>query len=158
MNARVFLLVLVTAAFMAVWDADRPAETRNPVAVWGVCSGTEFLAAQSEHQTPATTAWQPWMKHVNAKLRQNPTEHSELIPLPKNLQSGEWHAFSHDGAMIQITIQRNGSPSCAPTSKADVHQPEISSGKSCVITGDDGVRWCFIKQPPGIARLATDLK
>lgn len=26
MNARVFMLVLVTAAFMAIWDADRPAD------------------------------------------------------------------------------------------------------------------------------------
>ena len=32
MNARVFLLALVTAAFMAIWDADRPVEGRAALA------------------------------------------------------------------------------------------------------------------------------
>ena len=46
MNARVFLLVLVTATFMAVWDADRPVAA--PGAVGRVRS---LQAAMSEPQT-----------------------------------------------------------------------------------------------------------
>lgn len=157
MNARVFLLVLVTAGFMALWDADRPAETHIAVARSGNFPGIESTDPPSRQSLPKT-ALQLWKRPDSVNLLQNSAEHSAMIPLPNNLQSGTWHAFNHDGDSLRITIERTGSQSCAAKPQAAGLLPEKPWETFCVITGDAGVRWCFIKQPPGIARLSTNLE
>ena len=76
MNARVFLLILVTGAFMAVWDADRPTAA-NSVAI-----------VQSHHQ-----------------LLTRSSDTVPVIPLPAGLQSGTWQVFNHDGDTFRITVE-----------------------------------------------------
>ena len=113
MNARVFLLILVTGAFMAVWDADRPTAATNSVA-----------DVQSLHQA----------------LTQSSND-IPVIPLPTGLQSGTWQVFNHDGDTFRITIEgrtvRGGQT-------ADIQR---NNEQIRVVTGSDGTRWCFIKNP-----------
>ena len=93
MNARVFLLVLVTAAFMAVWDADRPAATQ-----------------------PAMTSKQKQMNDVQPNQGAVATSATvtrvALILAPKVLQSETWQAISGNGdACLQsrlFTKRRTG--------------------------------------------------
>lgn len=77
MNARVFLLILVTGAFMAVWDADRPTPTTSVVA-----------KVQSHNQTFTRSS-----------------DGFPVIPLPIGLQSGTWQVFNHDGDTFRITVE-----------------------------------------------------
>ncbi len=77
MNARVFLLVLVTGAFMAVWDADCPTSASS-----GIAEVRPYHNALSPSQIrPA------------------------VIPLPIALPSGTWQVFNHDGDTFRITIE-----------------------------------------------------
>ena len=124
MNARVFLLVLVTATFMAVWDADRPIAT--PGAVGRVRS---HQAAVSETQT-------------------NPG----LIPLPTDLQSGTWQVFNHDGDTFRITIERRKGDWIAASAEANIQ--ETVEKQLFIMTGGDGIRWCFVKEPATTVRQA----
>jgi hypothetical protein len=125
MNARVFLLALVTAVFMAIWDADRPVTARTRV-------------AQSEMQETAAT--DPGFK-VGI--------HEALIPLPTNLQPGTWQVISRDGDTFRITIERRDSLSGSTPTEALAS--ENSEKRFCVITAPDGIRWCFIKEHPKTA-------
>jgi len=122
MNARVFLLALFTAAFMAVWDADRPA--KSPVATN-----------------------QAGLQHAAASVSQDT---ASLIPLPHDLQSGTWHVFNHDGDTFHITVQHRSSKPSRPC-KVALMEPETEK-RICVVTAADGIRWCFIKQQPRTAQ------
>ena len=82
MNARVFLLALVTIAFMAIWDADHPVAARATL-------------AQSKFQ--------------NDGVPTAGATHDALIPPAKYLQPGTWQAISLDGDTFRITIERNKS-------------------------------------------------
>ena len=116
MNARVFLLVMVTATFMAVWDADRPVAA--PGAVGRVRS---HQAAVSESQTTPG-----------------------FIPVPTDLQSGTWQVFNHDGATFRITIEGLSDDStAAPT---ELNNQATVEKQLWVTTGGEGIRWCFVKE------------
>ena len=122
MNARVFLLVLVTAAFMAVWDADRPA--KNSVATN-----------------------QAGLPHAAASTSQRI---ASLIPLPHDLQSGTWHVFNYEGDTFHITVEHRSGKLSRPSGIASIEpKPE---NRVCVVTAADGIRWCFIKQQPQTAQ------
>ena len=122
MNARVFLLVLVTAAFMAVWDADRPA--KNSVAT---------------HQAG--------LPHAAASTSQRI---ASLIPLPHDLQSGTWHVFNYEGDTFHITVEHRSGKLSRPSGIASI-EPKLEN-RVCVVTAADGIRWCFIKQQPQTAQ------
>lgn len=116
MNARVCLLALVTAAFMAIWNADRP-------------SSVAVVQSQSSHNTVAVSP---------------AATHDTLIPLPKYLQPGTWQAMSRKGDMFRIKIERNESSS--GFMYTDALRSEDHGEKLCVINAPDGTRWCFIKE------------
>jgi hypothetical protein len=143
MNARVFLLVLVTAAFMAIWDADRPTELRQVVARSDAANATTSVE-NSHASTPVENAAKRNGDENIAAIPQTTVHDETLIPLPKCLPTGTWHAFNHEGDTIRITIERRSIPPRVTVSNA-VPTTETSS-ESCVITGSDGVRWCFVKE------------
>ena len=124
MNARVFLLVLVTATFMAVWDADRPAASPGSV---GLVRSLQAATSQ-------------------------PSRNPGLIPLPANLQSGTWQVFNHDGDTFRITIERRKGDWIAASAEANIQ--ETVEKQLFIMTGGDGVRWCFVKEPATTVRQA----
>jgi len=143
MNARVFLLVLVTAAFMAIWDADRPTELRQVVAG---SNGTAATASLSNvrAKVPAADVATDSVSQKDADLSLISANDEKLIPLPKGLASGTWHVFNHEGDSVHITIERDSGPHHSPDSNAT--PPIETSANSCIVTGSDGVRWCFVKE------------
>lgn len=116
MNARVFLLVLVIVTFMAVWDADRPAAAPGSV---GLARSVQAAASQ-------------------------PSINPGLIPLPTDLKSGTWQVFNHDGDTIRITIDGTGRDSTAAS--AEANSRETVEKQLWIVTGNDGIRWCFVKE------------
>jgi hypothetical protein len=143
MNARVFLLVLVTAAFMAIWDADRPAELRQVVAQSTDATATP-LSGIDDIRVPAAAATAKGSQ--SGKLVFVPpisANEEKLVPLPMGLPTGTWQAFNHDGDTIRITIERS-MPS--RRSGSNVTRTTETAANSCVITGTNGVRWCFVKE------------
>ncbi len=144
MNARVFLLVLVTAAFMAVWDADRPPESRQVVARSNHATTTASTGKSACDKAPAIEGTSTNTDSTQGTvLPQTLADDDKLIPLPMNLHTGTWHAFNHEGDSIRITIERSSIPRRAAIS--NVKQSPETSTDTCVITGSDGVRWCFVK-------------
>ncbi len=113
MNARVFLLILVTGAFMAVWDADRPTAATNSVAT-----------VKSHHQ-----------------LLTRSSNGVPVIPLPTGLQSGTWQVFNHDGDTFRITVEGR------KVQGVKTADNQSNNEQICVVTGTDGIRWCFIRNP-----------
>lgn len=124
MNARVFLLVLVIVTFMAVWDADRPAAAPGSV---GLARSVQAAASQ-------------------------PSINPGLIPLPTDLKSGTWQVFNHDGDTIRITIDGTGRNSTAVSGDGNI--PETVEKQLWIVTGNDGTRWCFVKQQANAVRQA----
>jgi hypothetical protein len=143
MNARVFLLVLVTAAFMAIWDADRPTEPRQIVAgEHDATASTSVGSAFAKSSDPNVAINSSEQKVVDQPTASAIAE--KLIPLPRELTTGTWHAFNHEGDNFRITIESRSNPSRSPNSNAT--SVTESSADSCVVTGSGGVRWCFVKE------------
>ncbi len=148
MNARVFLLVLVTAAFMAIWDADRPTELRQLVAgEHDATASTSVGSGFAKSSAPNVATDSSSQKVVDQPTASVTAE--KLIPLPTELTTGKWHAFNHKGDNIRITIESLSNPSRSP----NLHVTPVTdnSADSCVVTGSDGVRWCFMKEKPTAA-------
>ena len=152
MNARVFLLALVTAAFMAIWDADRPVAGRTTVAQSTMQDAAAPHANAAMDGLPLVAAEQSQMRQQETAATDSASAagNSEaLIPLPKNLQPGTWQAISRDGDTFRITLERRNSLS---SSTSTIALPsEDSEKRFCVITAPDGIRWCFIKEHPKTA-------
>ncbi|MBC7967152.1 MAG: hypothetical protein H7Z17_14660 [Fuerstia sp.] len=158
MNARVFLLALVTAAFMAIWDADHPVAGRTAAAQSKMRDAAAAYTNAAAHSVPSVAAEQPQMRTVETAANDSASAagtSEALIPLPKNLQPGTWQAISRDGDTFRITIERRDS---FASSTATVALPsEDSEKRFCVITAPDGIRWCFIKEhPKTAAQTGTD--
>ena len=152
MNARVFLLVLVTAGFMAIWDADRPVNGRAAVAQSKLQSAGVTFANAVPNSLPLVAAERSLASQDNAAVSDSAsaTAISEaMIPLPKNLQPGTWQAISRDGDTFRITIERcrslTGRTSLAPVRSEDPGK------RYFVITASDGIRWSFVKEHPNTA-------
>ena len=147
MNARVFLLALVTAAFMAIWDADCPVNGRAAVAQSKLQHAGVPFANAVVNSLPLVAAERSLASQDNAGASdsESATAPGEaVIPLPKNLQSGTWQALSRDGDSFRITIERNRSLSgCTSTAPLPSDDP---GKKFCVITASNGLRWSFIKE------------
>lgn len=153
MNARVFLLALVTVAFMAIWDADRPVAARAALAQSEVQNDVVPFAHAVSNRPPlvATEYSHAAQDNAAASDSASATGTSEsVIPLPKNLQPGTWHAISLDGDTFRITIERNRSLS-GSTSR-DALRSDDPAKKFCGITAPDGIRWRFIKEHPKTAQ------
>ncbi len=143
MNARVFLLLLVTTAFMAIWDADCPTELRQVVARSNDAKATASVGSTCVKAAVANVAADTVSRN-DAVLPLASANDEKLVPLPQGLPRGTWHAFNHEGDTIRITIERRSIPPRSPL--FNVRPSTKSSADSCVITGSDGVLWCFVKE------------
>jgi hypothetical protein len=142
MNARVFLVVLLTAIFMAVWDADQKA--------------MEAALARKQHSRDlavqvAVTRNQPRRDNAGIRPERIPAAEvkadpiSPVIPLPRNLADGTWQAISESGAVYSITIDR----AAAPGPAADI--ADVSFEESfAIFTPANGDRWCFVRSHAGM--------
>ena len=153
MNARVFLLALVTAGFMAIWDADRPVNGRAAVAQSKLQHAGVPFANAVINSLPLVAAERSLASQDNAAVSDSAsaTATSEaVIPLPKNLQPGTWQAISRDGDTFRITIER--CRSLTGRTSMDPLRSEDPGKRYFVITASDGIRWSFIKEHPKTAQ------
>lgn len=105
MNARVFLLALVTAAFMAIWDADRPVEGRAAV-VQSECQNVGVPSTNAVSIRLPLVAAEHSRESLTNAAASTTANHESLTLLSKNLQPGTWQAKSLDGNTFRITIER----------------------------------------------------
>lgn len=159
MNARVFLLALVIAAFMAIWDADRPVAGRTAVAQSRMRDAAAAYPNAAADSLPLFAAEQSQMGQSETAANDSASAvrtSDALIPLPKNLQPGTWQAISRDGDSFRITIERRNS--LAGSTSTDALPCEDSEKRFCVVTAPDGIRWCFIKEHPKTAQKSAAIE
>ena len=145
MNARVFVLLLVSAAFMAVWEADqsyssqvRISRIRHPAATLPII--------------PQFVDVMPTVDNVAAETHE--TDLHPVIPLPKNLEPGTWHAISQEGDSFRIRIERTGSP--RQSADRQSQPPAEMESRFCIFRAPDNIRWCFVKERTPSAQRASD--
>ncbi|MEQ9406752.1 MAG: hypothetical protein RIK87_03460 [Fuerstiella sp.] len=110
MNARVFLLILVTGLFMAAWNGDQAAMHAA-------------LAKQASPQATQVAASRPVAGHANtepshrltAMLPASDNENTEAVPatrphqiqLPDGISAGTYQAVSQSGASVRVTVSEH---------------------------------------------------
>lgn len=115
MNARVCLLVLVTAGFMAIWDADRPVAGRAAVAQSNLQNAVVSFADAVTNSPPLVAAKHSHTSQDKAAASATATNDGVIL-LPKNLLPGTWHAISRC-PMISLDQQGHNGESCQRSSK-----------------------------------------
>lgn len=104
MNARLLLLMLVTAGFMAAWDGDQAAmhaavvrreEQKRQV--------TASLPVKSDNQS-TSEAVVPSVKTVSVTHPPTPVTQSSAVPLPKGIAPGTYQAVNQAGTSIRIDV------------------------------------------------------
>lgn len=128
MNARVLLLVLVTAMFMAAWDGDGKAEQK---ALARLDQQRQALIAQksSEASVPVT------LQHRKARVkgREAADESSAVAPpLPEAIAAGKYQVVGQNGQTVRMTVTRKQASSRHPR---DLYFVDDSSG----------TRWVFVR-------------
>jgi len=127
MNARVFLLVVVTGLFMAAWNSDQEAEQ-------------QFLAQRAQLRAAATLAQadnaMPGIdsSHVQTVIR-HPATVTPVRPVvsqfrPDGLAAGSYRAVGENGVTFELTVE-----SSANATKREFY----------VADSPAGVRWYFIR-------------
>lgn len=132
MNARVLLLMLVTAGFMAAWDGDqavmqaaiakRNEQRREAIAAMSIDADTavpsDGQAAPSDVKTVSVT-------HPKAADTQ-----AAQVPLPKGIAAGTYQAVNQAGTSIRVDVEE---PTDAP------------SRDFYMVDAEDGNRWYLIR-------------
>ena len=110
MNARVLLLMLVTAVFMAAWDGDQDAmqaavarrsqQNHQPVAA------SESTESQRRSLTHELT--RPVLQTVSTSLERSAvgTLNSEDVPLPDEIASGTYQAVNQAGISVRLEVSK----------------------------------------------------
>lgn len=133
MNARVFLLILVTAFFMAAWNGDEAA-MQAAIARRADRQAQAIAAASAppvEPQTaPVTAAAQP-LTTVSVKSGEDVVEVAAAsVPLPKGIAPGTYQAVNQAGTSIRL----------------DVDEPSESPARDFyMVDAEDGDRWYLIR-------------
>ena len=138
MNVRVSAIILVAAIFMAVWDADQKGIAKDRQRIARARAAASSVASIDAATTPAattpaaTTPVVPPVKTTTTALTVN-SEPDHCIPLPSRLAAGTWQVVDETGRQTRVTIHS---------------EPRTSSENSfCIVTGDRGRRWCFVRIP-----------
>jgi hypothetical protein len=143
MNARVFLVVLLTATFMAVWDADQKAMN-------AALARKQQSSDRLNHV--AVTRNQPRLDKVknlpDRRFAVGAKGHDTsdcFIPVPRNLATGTWNAIAESGEIYTITIGRTSAAGFSSVA-ADESLEECFtlSNSAC------GDRWCFVRSHTGM--------
>ena len=105
MNARVLLLILVTALFMAAWDGDQSA-MQAAIARKSTLQATELV-----HDAPATM---PLGSQAAVMLTSKPNEcpsgeslaslTADSVPLPAGIAPGTYQAVCQSGQTLRVEV------------------------------------------------------
>ncbi|MEZ6061829.1 MAG: hypothetical protein R3C19_15895 [Planctomycetaceae bacterium] len=134
MNARVFLLVLVTGLFMSAWNGDQAAmqaalASRDRARVNVVASDRS-----EESQTSAYTTTKLMPKSEPASSADLRDEHQRLpFPLPAGISAGRYQAVSDRGSSQLVVIPAGETQG---TVERDLYITDAA----------DGSRWYLIRQ------------
>lgn len=131
MNARVLLLMIVTAGFMAAWDGDQAAmqiavarrneQRRDNIAAMAVNAN----APVDEHAVQAD------LKTVSVTQRAASVDlHSSVVPLPEGIAAGTYQAVNQAGTSLRIDVEKN----------SDVPPRDFYTADA-----KDGSRWYLIR-------------
>lgn len=125
MNARVFLLVLVTGLFMAAWNGDQAAKQ-------------EFLAQRARQRAASALAATESDRAVEAGTEVQLTGHTPAPSVtrqvvsqfrPDGMASGTYRAVSQTGTTFELTVDNNDAATARDFYVAD---------------SPAGTRWYFI--------------
>ena len=133
MNARVLLLVLVTALFMAAWDGDKDAmeaaiarrTQQSHSAVAGLRKDPNHRHLASGHVTSVALA-QP-VPVVAAS-----SDVTKSVPMPEGIAAGEYQAVSQSGQTQRISVSAEKAKS---RTVRDFYMSDAA----------DGSRWYFVR-------------
>lgn len=138
MNARVFLLVLMTGLFMALWNGDQAAMeaalARRSQAQQHMLSESRVVSAVqsvAKHQ-PADTAV---ISQATARM-----VHSDYVPLPQDLPPGDYQAVSQTGRTLRVSIHENSNCNHSGCNGRIEEQSDLFVRESV-----DGIRWFFVR-------------
>ena len=137
MNARVFLVILLSAIFMAVWDTDQKAMDAA-LAKKQQSSDRPVQVAVTKHQPRLNTIPPASMCVAAAKGTVDAVE--SFIPLPRSLANGTWQAIAESGEVYSITIDRTAAARTSP-----VIADESIENSFAIFTAPKGDRWCFVR-------------
>jgi len=113
MNARVFLLILVTAAFLAAWDGDQAA-MQAALARRSQFNAQRIAAAAQVDDTPMQT-----VSVSNTQIKTDATPavpvaatiatngqiiSADDVPLPPGITAGTFHAVNQSGQAITLEV------------------------------------------------------
>lgn len=127
MNARVFLLVVVTGLFMAAWNSDQEAKH-------------QFLAQRAQLRAAAALAHSDDAVrnidsgHIHAVIRQEPVVAPARLAVsqfrPDGLAAGSYRAVGENGVTFELTVESSAS---------------ATEREFYVADSPAGVRWYFIR-------------
>ena len=152
MNVRVSVIILAAAIFMAVWDADQKAMEKDRGQIARQRASQQALLAQKATVTPAASAADSVVKadanatSATAANVATPvvavSSGTDCIPLPARLAAGTWQVTNDQGQESRITIH-------STPATGEIEQ------SFCIITTENGRRWCFVKTPESIQAAAA---
>ncbi|MEN9557412.1 MAG: hypothetical protein RLZZ232_3698 [Planctomycetota bacterium] len=135
MNVRVSLIILAAAIFMAVWDADQKAMHRDSVALAKARATQQALVGATTAVSGEQASTKPEVPATAIPVVQTATSGTDVaadcIPVPARLAAGTWEVTSESGRQSRITIHTS--------------QFEQSEQNFCIITTEQGHRWCFVR-------------
>ncbi len=140
MNVRVSVIILAAAIFMAVWDADQKAMENDRVQIARQRASQQALITEKttlgSGKTPSDSAAAPISDATPtaAAAVSAAGSGSDCIPLPARLAAGTWQVTNDQGQESRITI--HSAPAASETEQS-----------FCIITTENGRRWCFVKLP-----------
>lgn len=138
MNVRVSVIILAAAIFMAVWDADQKAMEKDRVQIARQRASQHALiadkSAPESDKSPSDSAAAPISDATPTAAASAVGSGSDCIPLPARLAAGTWQVTNDQGKESRITI--HSTPAANETEQS-----------FCIITTENGRRWCFVKLP-----------
>jgi hypothetical protein len=126
MNARLFLLVLVTGLFMTAWDGDQDA--MQAAIARRAIQPTTAIARKDDRRPARYTMLHP--RQSLTAIDAHPQ--SEQIPRPAGISSGNYQAVSQSGQTVRMTVVET----------ADSH---VSHRDFYTADATDGSRWYWIR-------------
>ncbi len=136
MNARVFLLVLMTGMFMALWNSDQAA--MQAALARRAQASASAIASRNSGVQPVLSGRSDAMRtvaqaHELADAAESAV--SAVVPLPVDLPVGDYQAVSQTGQTVRISIDANSQNSGHAVQIRDMYLSETPGG----------VRWYIVR-------------
>lgn len=131
MNARVFLLLLVTSLFMAAWNGDQAA--KHEFLAQRAIQRTAIAAADSggDAGTTTDTGWATTVQLAGPMPKAVPSSHHLVNHFrPDGMAAGRYRAVSESGVTFELTVDNDTTAAARDFYIADSPQ---------------GTRWYFVR-------------